>query len=220
MARVLLLIFVLLGVASIAYDALHGSPFPAPTTAGAPEAPAAGEEALTVFPRARTPLGPLVFTCLALLPVLLTLPRRSRPGYSELTGDSAFAMPAMAASTGFGILMLIPARGLLRVVLNAFALPLPDWDQLFVGSARQANPFFYSAALVLLLAPFAVGVKALRRPVAGLAVGYAGVLGCAAWTGTPPLEWLPAAWLSGAWLVVNALVCLFLARAVLLRDMK
>jgi serine protease len=173
-----------------------------------------------MFPRARTPLGPLAFTCGALLAVVLTLPRRTRPGFNELSGDSAFAMPAMAASAGFGILNLIPARGILRVVLNALSLPLPDWDQLFFGSSAKANPLFYSAILVLMLAPFAMGSKALRRPIAGLATGYAGTLACAAWTGTPPLEWVTLGWLGAGWLAVNALVSALLARALLLAEAK
>lgn len=171
------------------------------------------------IPRSRSPMGPMAWMMALLAPVVFTLPRRGRPGWGQLLGEPAFALPSMAASAGFFMLDLIPASGFLRAILHALALPLPDWDLvLFPRAGFPANPLFYSAVIPLLLSPLGVRFKAMRWPVAGIACGFAGTLACAAWTRSPPVVWLGNGWLAMGWLAASALGCLFLARGLLMRD--
>ena len=57
--------------------------------------------------------------------------------------------------------------------------------------------------------------KAWRPAIGGLALGFAAILGYSAWAGAPALAWLPFTFMAIPFLVVNALVCLFIARAML-----
>lgn len=176
--------------------------------------------ALLPIPRARSPLGPLAWTTALSAVVYVTLPRRRRAGFWDTMGDPAFSAASTFASAGFYLLNMIPARGFLRVVLNALALPLPDWDQLLLGAGFPANPLFYSALIPLVLAPFGVRFKALRWPMAGIACGFAGTLGYTAWLGSPPLVGIGESWLAQIWLAGHALLALFLARGILMRELK
>ena len=58
-------------------------------------------------------------------------------------------------------------------------------------------------------------LKGMRPAVGGLALGFAGILGYSAWAHAPALAWLPFTFLAIPFLVLNALVCLFIARAML-----
>ena len=58
----------------------------------------------------------------------------------------------------------------------------------------------------------------MRPFIGGLAVGFAGFLAYAAFARAPALAWMPFTFLALPWLVVNALVCLFIARAMLKRE--
>jgi len=60
--------------------------------------------------------------------------------------------------------------------------------------------------------------KAWRAAAGGLAIGFAAILAYSAWAHAPALAWLPFTFLALPWLGLNALVCLFLARALLKRE--
>ncbi|HME90758.1 MAG TPA: peptidase S8, partial [Myxococcaceae bacterium] len=64
----------------------------------------------------------------------------------------------------------------------------------------------------------AIRAKGLRAVVAGLAMGFAGFLAYAAWAKAPPLAYMPFTFLALPWLLVNALICLLIARAMLRKE--
>jgi len=209
MIRKVLWAFGLLVLASIALRALGVGVAP-------PLPDAAGDALNAVFPRARSPV-PLLGWTLALLG-LVRLSLRNMRGlatFGELTSNGPFVVSALAGSSGLFLLNLIPARGALRPLLDALALPLPDWDQLLFGASHAANPLLYSALVPVLLAPLAVRFAPARYAIAGLTVGYAATLANTAWLGAPPLMLLGSGWLAVPWLVGNAIGCLFLARGAL-----
>ena len=73
--------------------------------------------------------------------------------------------------------------------------------------------------LTVLLATLAtVKRKQFRSVVAGLALGFAGFLAYATWSHAPGLAWMPFSFLAVPWLVVNAVVCLVIARAMLRKE--
>ena len=104
-------------------------------------------------------------------------------------------------------------------MLDAAAIPIPDWQRIIFGRGKLANPLFYSALIpVLRLALRASSGRALRPVIGGLAIGFAGFLAYAALAKAPALAWLPFTFLAMPWLVVNTLVCLFVARAMLKKE--
>jgi serine protease len=148
--------------------------------------------------------------------VLLTLGRKERPGYLNVIARPGFLIPLALATVGvFGVQYLAAPSAL----TTGMVLPLPDWlNRLIFGRGALANPLVYSAALPAAAALLAVSWKAWRAPAGGLAIGFAAILGYSAWAHAPALAWLPFTFLALPWLAVNALVCLFLARAMLRKE--
>jgi serine protease len=104
-------------------------------------------------------------------------------------------------------------------VTTAVTLPIPDWlNRIIFGRGSLANPLVYSALVPVALSLFAIKFRGLRAAVGGLAVGFAGILAYSAWANAPALDWMPFTFLAIPWLVGNALVCLFVARAMLRKE--
>ncbi|MEO6952997.1 MAG: S8 family serine peptidase [Polyangia bacterium] len=91
---------------------------------------------------------------------------------------------------------------------------LPSLDQALFGAAGAGNPLFWSAAIPLVVASLAYGVKSLRGPLAGLLLGWAGCLAAHALFRTVDIRYVPVA-LESVWLGLNALVLTITAAAVL-----
>jgi len=94
---------------------------------------------------------------------------------------------------------------------------LPSWDLSLLGPTGHGNMLFFSALVPLALLAVGYGVPKLRAPLAGLAIGVAAHL---AFFAAVPLAavHVPAVFGIGTlWLVVNAAVCLGLARVALRR---
>ncbi|MCA2980757.1 MAG: peptidase S8 [Myxococcaceae bacterium] len=159
---------------------------------------------------------PLAFAAVMLAFVLLTLARKERPGYLNVFASPGFLLPLLVSTMGVFVLRwLAPASELSA----SFALPLPDWlNDIIFGRGSLANPLVYSALVPTMAALVAVKVKGLRQAVGGLALGFAGILAYTVWAKAPALSWLPFTFLAMPWLVVNALICLFVARAMLKRE--
>jgi serine protease len=102
--------------------------------------------------------------------------------------------------------------------LSAAAIPIPDWQKIIFGRGTLANPIFYSALIPIVCSLIAVGVKGLRPVFAGLALGFAAFLGYAAWAKAPALAYLPFTFLARPWLIVNAIICLFVTRALVRKE--
>jgi serine protease len=156
---------------------------------------------------------PLIWALVLLVPILLTLGKRVRPGYLDLLLKPKFLVPLLLATVG-----LLVIRSLLTSAdsrsFGALWLPIPDWQRIIFGR-HLANPLFYSALIPMLFSVVAISWRSLRPVAAGLALGFAGFLAYAAWAKSPPLAYLPFSFLAMPWLVVNALLCLLISRAML-----
>ncbi len=148
--------------------------------------------------------------------VLLTLGRKERPGYLNVLFTPGFLVPMVLTTLGvFFVKWVAPANEL----TTSMTLPLPDWlGRIIFGRGSLANPLIYSAALPLLASLFAIKFKSFRPVAGGIAIGFAGILAYSAWAHAPALAWLPFTFLAIPFLVANALVCLFIARAMLKRE--
>jgi serine protease len=180
------------------------------------------EESLKLIGRATAVADwrPFAVAALLLAVVLLTLRSRQRPGYLNVLLSPAFFIPLVLATVGvfFARWAFGGAKGVAAGLVDLAALPIPDWQRIIFGRGRLANPLFYSALIPLVGSMFAIGLRRMRPVVAGLAIGFAGFLAYAAWTRAPGLSYLPFNFLALPWLIANAAVCLFVARAMLNKE--
>lgn len=164
------------------------------------------------FPSA---FSPLLWGLLLLGLTLLTVRGRQRPTYFNVLFRPGFLVTLLLSTVGVFFAHWITGfwHGSISM-LDLPALPIPDWGGWLFGRGA-VSPLFYSALIPVLLSFIAVPWKALRPVAAGLAIGFGGFLGYAAWAHAPALSYLPFSFMATPWLVVNTLVCLFLARAML-----
>ncbi len=173
-----------------------------------------------------TPIGgvewsPLFWAAAMLVVVLLTVGRRERPGYLNLLLKPAFLLPVLMSTVGLFFVRWVGQRffgGSGSEALEIASLPIPDWQRIIFGRGRLANPLFYSALIPLLASAIAVKAKGLREMMAGLSLGFAGFLAYSAWAHAPGLTWMPFNFLAVPWLLVNAAVCLVVARALVKKE--
>lgn len=159
---------------------------------------------------------PFAFGAAMLAFVLLTLGKKERPGYLNVLFSPGFALPLVLTTLGVFFVRWIAPAGELSTSL---VIPIPDWlNKIIFGRGALANPLVYSAILPAVLSIIAIKVKGMRPVVGGLALGFAAILAYTAWAKAPALAWLPFTFLAIPWLVVNAIVCLFLARAMIKRE--
>jgi serine protease len=163
---------------------------------------------------------PLWWALVLLALVLLTLGRRARPGYFNLLFKPSFLIPLVLATVGafFTRSIFGGADGAAGDVVNAVSLPIPDWQRIIFGRGKLANPLFYSALIPMVLSFFAIKFRGLRPAIGGLALGFAGFLGYAAWSKAPGLSYMPFTFLAMPWLIVNTAICVFIARAMLKKE--
>ena len=103
-------------------------------------------------------------------------------------------------------------------VIHALTHGLPSWDLGVLGPSGHGNALFFSALIPLVLLGVGYGSPKLRAPLAGLAVGVAAHLAFAAVVPMFALHYMPSVFgLPMIWLLVNAIVCVGLARAALRR---
>ncbi len=103
-------------------------------------------------------------------------------------------------------------------VVHALTHGLPSWDLSVLGVNGHGNVLFFSALIPLALLTIGYSVKRLRGVLVGLSIGVAAHLAYFAVVPMATLHYMPAAFgISSIWLMVNALVCVGLAR-VALRD--
>ena len=159
---------------------------------------------------------PFAFGAAMLAFVLLTLGKKERPGYLNVLASPGFAIPLVLTTMGvFFVRWIAPASEL----STSLVIPIPDWlNKIIFGRGTLANPLVYSAILPVVLSIIAIKVKGMRHAVGGLALGFGSILAYTAWAKAPALAWLPFTFLAIPWLAVNALICLFVARAMLKRE--
>ena len=164
--------------------------------------------------------APLLIGAGLLAFVLLTLKTRQRMGYLNILFSPGFFIPLVLATVGvfFARWAFGGASGVSGEIVNGVSLPIPDWGRIIFGRGKMASPIFYSALIPLVASLIAIRAKGLRDVVAGLGMGFAGFLAYAAWAKAPPLAYMPFTFLALPWLLVNALVCMFIARAMLRKE--
>jgi serine protease len=164
---------------------------------------------------------PSLWWAVALLALLLlTLGKRERPGFLNILFTPSFLVPLMLATVGvfFARSLFGSSDGMAGDVVNVASLPIPDWQKIIFGRGKLASPLFYSAIIPTLLSFLAIKFRGLRPAIGGLSVGFAGFLAYAAWAKAPALSYMPFTFLAMPWLVVNALLCVFIARAMLKKE--
>ncbi|HEY1087711.1 MAG TPA: S8 family peptidase [Archangium sp.] len=148
--------------------------------------------------------------------VLLTLGRKERPGFLNVLFTPGFLVPMVLTTVGAFFVSYLVEPGPTTTLIP---LPIPDWlNKIIFGRGSLANPIVYSAALPILGSLFAIKMKELRPVIGGLAIGFAGILAYTVWAKAPALAWLPFTFLAIPWLAVNAIICLFIARAMLRKE--
>jgi len=160
--------------------------------------------------------GPFFWAMGLLAATLLTLTAKTRPGYLNVFFTPGFLLAMLVSTVGAFFLQWLGSGP--GDTMSALSMPLPDWQRWLFGRGRLASPLFYSALIPLIASIFAVPQKSLRRVIAGLSLGFAGFLAYAGWAKAPALAYLPFTFMARPWLVVNAVVCVLLARALLRRD--
>jgi len=163
--------------------------------------------------KGRVEWTPLIWASSLLAMVLLTLRGRERPGYLNVLASARFLVPMVLSTVGAFFATWLSGSD----VAQSLAVPLPDLERIIFGR-RTVSPLVYSALVPVLLSFIAIAKRGFRPVVGGFAVGFAGLLAHAAWSGAPALAWMPFTFLAVPWLAVNALVCLFVARAMLRRE--
>ena len=159
---------------------------------------------------------PLLAAMALLVLVLLTIRRRERPGYLNVLVRPTFLAPLLLATVGFFVVRWInPGVGTSDTLWAHASLPIPDWERIIFGRGKLANPLFYSALIPAVLSIIAIRAVSLRPVIAGLSLGFAGFLLYALLSKAPGLTWMPFTFLAVPWLAVNAVICLFIARAML-----
>ncbi len=182
----------------------------------AEEPAAAGASDVTAYAYGPTSWAPLAWGAVLLAFVLLTLGKKERPGYLNILVSPGFLLPLALTTMGVFVVKYFAEPS---AVTTALAIPLPDWlNRIIFGRGSLANPLVYSAGLPVALSLVAIKLKGWRPVVGGLALGFAGILAYSAWAKAPPLSYMPFTFLAIPWLVVNALVCLFVARAMLKKE--
>jgi serine protease len=148
--------------------------------------------------------------------VLLTLGRKERPGFLNIFAKPGFFVPLLLSTVGVFFVQYFAAPSDFS---TSITLPLPDWlNKIIFGRGSLANPVVYSAAIPIVASLFAIKLKGIRAAVGGLSIGFAAILAYSAWAHAPALAWLPFTFLAIPWLVGNALLCLFVARAMLKKE--
>ena len=168
---------------------------------------------------AATNWTPLFWAAGLLALTLLTLRGRARPGYLNVALKPTFLIPALLVTVGLFFLPWFFSGAHQSSAMDTFRLPIPDWlEKIIFGRGKTANPLVYSALLPGLLALFGIRGKGFRPVVGGMAIGFAGVLAYSALAGAPALAWLPFTFLAIPWLVINAGLCLLIARGMLKKE--
>lgn len=161
--------------------------------------------------------SPLLWAAVMLAFVLLTLGTRARPGYFNILFKGSFLIPLLLSTVGAFFLKWIGSLfgGSAEGAFDAAAMPIPDWQDIIFGRGKLANPLFYSALIPIAFSVLGIKWKAWRPVIGGIAVGFAGFLAYSAFAQAPALSWMPFTFLAMPWLVVNTLLCLFVARAMI-----
>lgn len=156
---------------------------------------------------------------LCLTAIAWLIGRRIRKRRGELALGAGAVLGAMVG--GVGLLPVVPLFGLAPdtgpgAILAQLAMrPLAEWDIVFWGVAAHRWLVLASAAPVVALSALGFSHRLLRPLIGGFALGVAALLAQTAWSGD--VAFVGGVLLARAWALVNALVCLWIARVGLER---
>jgi serine protease len=103
-------------------------------------------------------------------------------------------------------------------VIDALTRGVPSWDLGLLGPAGHGNALFFSALIPLGLIAVGYGVRWLRAPLAGLAIGVGAHLLFHAAARVTDIHWVPnSLMLDEMWLAANAAICVAIGRLALRR---
>lgn len=148
--------------------------------------------------------------------LFVALARRIRRKGGDPAKGPGVVLGALVA--GLGLLFFAPLLGLatkagkLRWLVELAARPLGEWDLVASASVHRWLPLA-NAIPVIALTTLLFGVRRLRPLLAGLAIGMAAFTGQLAIAGEVATPFPMLA--TRAWLVVNALVCAWIAAVAL-----
>jgi len=154
---------------------------------------------------------------LALLALGWLVGRRIRKNGGKVARTAGSVVGALVTSVG--LLPFAPALGLagyagrMRTVLELAMRPLGEWDLVLMGAGFHRWLLLASALPAVGLTMLAFSSKRIRPIIGGVALGTAALLTQLAWSGDAAFVGGPL--LARVWTVVNALVCLWLARTAL-----
>jgi serine protease len=147
---------------------------------------------------------------IALLGLLWLVARRIRKHGGAVARTAGSVGGALLASVG--LLPLAPLFGLGRFTSLAMR-PLGEWDLLMFGAGVHRWLLLASALPALVLTMLGFASKRFRPFIGGIALGTAALCAQMAWSGDVAYVFGPM--MGRIWAVVNALVCLWLARLAL-----
>jgi serine protease len=143
--------------------------------------------------------------------------RRIRKAGARMDRTSGAVLGALVASVGLfpaaPLLGLASHVGKLGVVVELAMRPLGEWDLVLGGIGVHRWLLLASALPALALVAVGFGWRGLRPLIGGLALGSAALLAELAWSGDA--AFVAGALLGRTWCIVNALVCLWIARVAL-----
>jgi serine protease len=99
-------------------------------------------------------------------------------------------------------------------VINMLSHGMPSWDQSILGG--HGSSLFFSALIPFGLLVLGYGAPKLRAPLAGIAVGFAAHLMLFAMAPVTAVS-APVVGVSAVWLVLNAALCIWIARIAIRR---
>jgi serine protease len=175
-----------------------------------------GDDTMGIYSFSSVNWYSLVWAAGLLAFVLLTLTKKERPGYLNVLVSPGFLIPMVLCTMGAFFVQYVASP---TAITTMISLPIPEWlNKIIFGRGNLANPLVYSALIPIVMSVFAIGIKSIRPMVGGVAIGFASILAYTIWSQAPGLSWLPFKFLAIPWLGINALVCLFVARAMLKKE--
>lgn len=124
-----------------------------------------------------------------------------------------------ALAAGIGLLPIVPLLGLashagkLRTALELAMRPIGEWDLVLMGAGVHRWLLLASAIPAVVLTLFGFASKRTRPFIGGIALGTAALCAQLAWSADA--TFVAGPFLARVWAVVNALVCLWIARMAL-----
>jgi serine protease len=124
-----------------------------------------------------------------------------------------------ALAAGIGLLPIVPLLGLashagkLRTALELAMRPIGEWDLILMGAGVHRWLLLASAIPAVVLTLFGFASKRARPFIGGIALGSAALCAQIAWSAD--VAFVGGSTLARVWAVVNAIVCLWIARLAL-----